>query len=122
MSIRGSDPGPFFKFINGQPLTKAKFTQMVQDALQAMGLPHNQFAGHSFRIGAATAAAQAGVEDSVFCTMGRWNSSAFLLYIRTCTPYKISSVYKKAGYLIYDDSCKNNCYLSTTVVFKLHVI
>ena len=83
MSIRGSDPGPFFKFINGQPLTKAKFTQLVRDVLQATGLPHNQFAGHSFRIGAATAAAQAGVEDSVIRTMGRWNSSAFLLYIQT---------------------------------------
>ena len=79
MSIRGSDPGPFFKFSNGQPLTKAKFTQHVRDALQVLGLPYNEFAGHSFRIGAATAAAQAGVEDSVIRTMGRWNSSAFLL-------------------------------------------
>ena len=83
MAVRGSAPGPFFQFSNGQPLTKSKFTQHVRDALQALGLPHNEFAGHSFRIGAATAAAQAGVEDSVIRTMGRWNSSAFLVYIRT---------------------------------------
>ena len=48
-----------------------------------MGLPHNEFGSHNFRIEAATAAAQAGVEDSVIRTMGRWNSSAFLVYIRT---------------------------------------
>ena len=83
MSTRGSDLGPFFKFSNGQPLTKSRFTQHVRDALQALGLPHNEFAGHSFRIGAATAAAQVGIEDSVIRTMGRWNSSAFLVYIQT---------------------------------------
>ena len=83
MSSRGANPGPFFKFANGQPLTKSKFTQYVREALQALGLPHNEFAGHSFRIGAATAAAQAGIKDSVIRTMGRWNSSAFLVYIRT---------------------------------------
>ena len=50
-----------------------------------MSLPHNEFAVHSFRIGAATAGAnvQAGVEDLVICTVGQWNSSAFLLYIWT---------------------------------------
>ena len=37
----------------------------------------------SFRIGAATAAAQAGVEDSVIQLLGRWSSAAFLAYIRT---------------------------------------
>ena len=51
MSTRGSDLGPFFKFSNGQPLTKSRFTQHVRDALQALGLPHSEFAGHSFRIG-----------------------------------------------------------------------
>ena len=83
MSTRGSDLGPFFKFSNSQPQSKSRFTQHVRDALQALGLPQNEFAGHSFRIGAATAAAQAGVEDLVIRTMGRWNSSAFLVYIRT---------------------------------------
>ena len=55
----------------------------MRNALQAIGLPYQNFAGHSFRIGAATAAARAGVEDSKIQAMGRWSSGAFLAYIKT---------------------------------------
>jgi len=48
--------------------------------MEAVGLPHTQFTGHSFRIGAAIATARAGVEDSVIRILGRWNSSPFLAY------------------------------------------
>ena len=37
----------------------------------------------SLVIGAATTAATAGLEDSVIRSLGRWNSDAFLTYIRT---------------------------------------
>ena len=40
------------------------------------------YAGHSFRIGAATTVAMAGLEDSAIQTLGRWKSSSYLLYIR----------------------------------------
>lgn len=83
MAQRGSADGPFFIKANGTPLVKAYFVSTVRDALQAVGLPYQQFAGHSFRIGAATTAAKAGLEDSTICTLGRWNSAAFLSYIRT---------------------------------------
>jgi len=83
MAARGTEPGPFFLYKNGQPLTKSTFTARIRQALQAIGLPQENFAGHSFRIGAATSAAQAGIEDSVIRKMGRWSSSAFLAYIRT---------------------------------------
>ena len=82
LSSRGDAPGPFFKDSHGKPLTKSVFIREVRSALTSMGLPANQFAGHSFRIGAATAAAQAGLEDSVIQALGRWSSAAFLLYIR----------------------------------------
>ena len=83
MVARGSHHGPFFKFADGRALTKPKFTHHIRLALQAVGLPYNNFTGHSFRSGAATAAASAGIEDSTIRTLGRWSSSAFLVYIRT---------------------------------------
>lgn len=83
MAIRGNEQGPFFKFNNSQPLTKPKFIHHVRLALQNTGLPYNDFAGHSFRIGAATTASRAGMEDSQIRALGRWSSAAFLVYIRT---------------------------------------
>jgi len=50
--------------------------------LRAPSLPQDQYAGHTFRIGAETAAALAEVEDSIIQTLGRWQSVAFLQYIR----------------------------------------
>ena len=55
MATRGSDPGPFLTFSDGFPLTKSKFTQQVHEVLQALGLLYTEFAGHDFRLGAATA-------------------------------------------------------------------
>ena len=83
MAIRGTAEGPFFIYKNGHPLTKSKFNYDIKKALQEIGLPYESFSGHSFRIGAATTAAKAGIQDSVIQMMGRWSSSAFLVYVRT---------------------------------------
>ena len=41
------------------------------------------YAGHSFRIGAATTTACRGIQDSTIKMLGYWQSPAYMLYIRT---------------------------------------
>ena len=83
LEIRGSQAGPFFLDTSGRIVTKPWFVGRVRDILATIGIPAHQYAGHSFRIGAATTAALAGVKDSMIQTLGRWHSAAFLRYIRT---------------------------------------
>ncbi len=82
IASRGSAPGPFFRDMSGRAITKPWFVTQIREILQKAGLPQQDYAGHSFRIGAATSAALAGVEDSTIQTLGRWHSTAFLQYIR----------------------------------------
>ena len=65
-----------FHWESGVPLSKASFVKHVRAALEEAGLPAKDYAGHSFRIGAATTAAVAGLEDSAIQTLGWWESSA----------------------------------------------
>ena len=80
---RGSQTGPFFLNPNKTAVTKSQFISRFRSILQLIGLPQFDYAGHSFRIGAATTAASLGIEDSMIQTLGRWHSAAFLQYIRT---------------------------------------
>ena len=60
-------------------MTKGRFISRLRAVLTEIGVPHDQYSGH----GAATSAALAGVEDSMIHTLGRWQSAAFLRYVRT---------------------------------------
>ena len=82
LAIRGQSQGPFFQLANSLPLTKEKFTSRVRNALGAIGLNPASYAGHSFHIGAATTAAEKGIEDSAIKALGRWKSEAFQAYIK----------------------------------------
>lgn len=82
LHVRGGDPGPLFRHTNGLPLTRATLTTWLRTAVSRAGIEGN-FSGHSFRIGAATSAAAAGIPDHLIKTLGRWLSSAYQLYIQT---------------------------------------
>ncbi len=47
-----------------------------------MGIPEAGISGHSFRIGAATAAAESGSTDEEVKALGRWKSREYKGYIR----------------------------------------
>ena len=82
LAARGNEPGPLFKLRDGRFLTKDLFITRVRSALSVLGYDKSSYAGHSFRIGAATTAAERGIEDSVIKMLGRWESSAYQLYVR----------------------------------------
>ena len=60
MIDRRAGPGPFFMDKEKVGLTRREFVKEVKDALERKGLPSEGISGHSFRIGAATAAAAGG--------------------------------------------------------------
>ena len=47
----------------------------VKAALARAGIDSSRYSGHSFRIGAATTAAQVGIGDATIKAMGRWSLS-----------------------------------------------
>ena len=83
MVVYGHSPGPFFLFADSLYLTADRFVTALRSALWSAGTDDAHYAGHSFRIGAASTAAAKGIQESLIKTMGRWESSAYMLYIRT---------------------------------------
>ena len=80
LALRGNKPGPLLQWEDGSPLSKPKFVKEVRAALTTAKLPAHNFA---FCQGAVTTAAMVGIQDLTIQTLGRWKSSAYLLYIKT---------------------------------------
>ena len=57
--------------------------QAVRESLTTAGLEAENYVGHSFCIEAATMAAQCGLPESTIKILGRWQSSAYILRIKT---------------------------------------
>ena len=82
LCARGMDTGPLSRCRDGEVLTRPQFVSAVRGGLQKVGIDASKYSGHSFRIGAATTAARKGVEDSLIKTLGRWESLAYLQYVK----------------------------------------
>lgn len=89
-------PGPLFYFQSGRLLTRSSVTHLLQDSARCAGLPYESLKGHSFRIGAASAAAAAGLPDWLIKVLGRWSSDCYQLHIRTPETVLLSAVPKMA--------------------------
>ncbi len=79
--LRKDGEGPFFR-LGGKPLSRRDFVREVKIALESAGMPSGAISGHSFCIGAATAAAKGGATESQIKDMGRWKSREYRGYIR----------------------------------------
>ena len=71
LSLCPPTPGPLFVFQNGTPLTREALVVSLRAALAQAGINSTPYSGHSFRIGAASAAAQVGYSDSFIQQLGR---------------------------------------------------
>ncbi|XP_073714076.1 uncharacterized protein [Misgurnus anguillicaudatus] len=74
---------PLFIDESNKPVTRFWFQKHLKSVLQQSGFPTERFSSHSFRIGAATTAAQKGLSQHQIQALGRWSSDACQSYIRT---------------------------------------
>ena len=85
LRLRGDGDGPLFQRSDDSPFTRAAFIAGFRRALIQSDFLHQEtsgYSGHSFRAGMASTAAAVGKEDSLIRTLGRWESLAYLIYLR----------------------------------------
>ena len=83
--LRGTHRGPLFTFPDKTPVSSTYFASQLKLSVIWAGLDPNCYKPHSFRIGAATAAAERGATGTQITAMGRWHSDAYKRYIRIPT-------------------------------------
>ena len=86
------------------PLSRSRLTTILRQLLSQAGFCSSHYASHSFRIGAATTAAAVWLTPSLIKTLGRWNSNAYMAYIRcpesviATIPQRLSTASVSADY------------------------
>ena len=82
VSLRTPGVGQLFWHFDKSPLTRYQFSAIVKKSLLSQNISSEGITSHSFRIGACTHFAMAGVSDEDLKKMGRWASSVYQRYIR----------------------------------------
>ena len=85
--VKPAAEGPLFVLQSGVPLTRNSFVTHCKEALVEARIDPTGFFGHSFRIGAATAASRQGVPESIIKRFRRWKSAAYQRYIKPPTAH-----------------------------------
>ncbi len=83
--------GPLFRFQSGATLNKALLNRLIHLMADRSGLSSKHYTSHSFRIGAASTAAAAGIPDWSIQALGRWSNDCYRRYIRL-TPVETDGV------------------------------
>ena len=74
---------PLFCFQSGAFLSRDRLSFQLQSLLDNVGMDSSSCISHSFRIGAASSAAAAGLPEHLIQRMGRWTSECFKTYVRS---------------------------------------
>ena len=80
--VAQSPDSPLFLLPGGAPLTRNVLINNLRIYLASIGIPPDNYSGHSFRAGGATSAALSGLKDWEIKHIGRWKSEAYQKYIR----------------------------------------
>ena len=86
MGVHSRSRGPFFVLTNGDHLTRRHITSLLRAAVTSSNINT-----HSFRIGGASAAATAGIANSLFQILGRWSSDAYRRYIHLSDEFVVDT-------------------------------
>ena len=82
--IASTGSKPAFRLENGLLYTCKQFNKDLEKLLgKHIDYKSTKILSHSFRAGLATAMAKLGYSDEEICKIGRWNSSAFVNYVKT---------------------------------------
>ena len=80
---RGFDKGPLFSFKSLTPVPRQFFAKNLGALLSFAGFQGDRYKSHSLRIGGSSYYASLGYSDSQIRLLGRWDSNAFIRYIRS---------------------------------------
>ncbi len=96
LALRGAQPGAIFVSHLGIPVSRDEFTTHLKRVFRHCGLDTSKYKSHSFRIGAASHAAENGYSDAQIHALGRWKSNVYI-NISAFYPIHIFSEYKTCG-------------------------
>ena len=84
LHVRPHAMGPLFCHFNGTPLTRFQFNAVLQKSLRFAQVPSDHIRAHSFRIGAASSAASAGISRARYA---EWGDGVLMRLTRTFALY-----------------------------------
>ncbi len=85
VKVRGTQKDLSYILNNGMPLHRSDTSNILKQCISVLFLDTSLYNTHSLRVGGATEAALQGATDLQVKLMGRWNSLAYLKYIRPTT-------------------------------------
>ena len=82
VAATGRTEGLLFRLQSGITLSRQRLTALIRELAARSGVATTHYSSHSFRIGAASAAAAAGLPEWRIQALGRWSSDCYRRYVR----------------------------------------